>query len=255
VAGRAPQKARSVDVLIAFRPVKIDSAVASRVWHGALALIVSASLTIQITLTATRTGEPAVTRFERLFSYFTIQSNLLLLAAIAALALNPRHDGRLWRVVRLDALLGIVITGIVYSTILAGQSDPQGAAWWADLGFHYIAPWTALAGWLLFGPHGRIDARTMAWASIWPLLWITWTLVHGAATGWYPYPFTDVSRWGYPAVLINLGVVVLIAVLLGAVLRLLDTRLSGGSPAVPAATAAVVPSSGSSAESVPHRDT
>ncbi|BEL07386.1 Pr6Pr family membrane protein [Actinoplanes sichuanensis] len=229
--------------------MKIDRAAASRVWHGVLALIVFASLITQITLTATRGGEPAVTRFERLFSYFTIQSNLLLLAAIAALTVNPHRDGRLWRIVRLDALLGIVITGIVYSTILAGQSNPQGAAWWADLGFHYIAPWTALAGWLFFGPHRRIDARTLAWASVWPLLWITWTLAHGAATDWYPYPFTDVSRWGYPAVLINLGVVVLIAVLLGAALRLLDTRLPGGSPAAPEAPAAVVAISGSAAES------
>ncbi|MFC4063337.1 Pr6Pr family membrane protein [Actinoplanes subglobosus] len=235
--------------------MKIDRAAASRVWHGALALIVSASLITQITLTALKDDAPAVTRFERLFSYFTIQSNLLLLAAIAALTLNPHRDGRLWRVIRLDALLGIVITGIVYSTILAGQADPQGAAWWADLGFHYIAPWTALAGWLLFGPHARIDARTMAWASLWPLLWITWTLAHGAATDWYPYPFTDVARWGYPAVLINLGVVVLIAVLLGTALRLLDTRLPGGSAAAPEATAAVVASPGSDAESETRRVT
>ncbi|MEU4164741.1 Pr6Pr family membrane protein [Actinoplanes sp. NPDC026670] len=235
--------------------MKIDRAAASRIWHGVLALIVFASLVTQITLTATRDGEPAVTRFERLFSYFTIQSNLLLLAAITALAVNPHRDGRLWRVIRLDALLGIVITGIVYSTILAGQSDPHGAAWWADLGFHYIAPWTALAGWLLFGPHRRIDARTLAWAAIWPLLWITWTLAHGAATDWYPYPFTDVLRQGYPTVLVNLGAVVLIAILLGGVMRLLDARLPAGSPTAPEATAVVAPTPGSGTESVARRDT
>ncbi len=234
--------------------MKINRVAASRAWNGALAVIVLASLITQITLTATRGGEPAVTRFERLFSYFTIQSNLLLLAAVASLALNPYRDGRLWRIIRLDALLGIVITGIVYATILAGQSDPHGAAWWADLGFHYIAPWTALAGWLLFGPHRRIDARTLAWAGVWPLLWITWTLAHGAATDWYPYPFTDVNTLKYPQVLANLGAVVLIATLLGAVLRFLDTRLPAGSPAPPEATAAVVPRPGSDTESVPHRD-
>ncbi|MFC4063338.1 hypothetical protein [Actinoplanes subglobosus] len=58
-------------------------------------------------------------------------------------------------------------------------------------------------------------------------------------------PLTDVARWGYPAVLINLGVVVLIAVLLGAALRLLGTRLPAGSPAPPEATAADVPGPGS----------
>ncbi|MEU4620792.1 Pr6Pr family membrane protein [Actinoplanes sp. NPDC023801] len=234
--------------------MKIDNARLSRAWHGALALIVFASLTTRIVLTATGSGEPVGTRFERLFSYFTIQSNLLLLIAAATLAVNPHRDGRLWRIVRLDGLLGIVITGIVYSTILAGTVELHGVAWWADLGFHYIAPWAALLGWLLFGPRPRIDARTMAWAAVWPLLWIGYTLAHGAATGWYPYPFSDVTRWGYPAVLINLGVVVLIAVVLGTVLRLLDARLPSGSPAVPEATAVVVTKPGSSAESVGYRD-
>ncbi|MEU8664558.1 hypothetical protein [Actinoplanes philippinensis] len=68
-------------------------------------------------------------------------------------------------------------------------------------------------------------------------------------------PLTDVMNVGYPAVLINLGAVVLIAVLLGTALRFLDTRLPDGSPAVPEAAAAVVPKPGSVAESVPHRDT
>ncbi|BEL07383.1 hypothetical protein Q0Z83_055740 [Actinoplanes sichuanensis] len=53
-------------------------------------------------------------------------------------------------------------------------------------------------------------------------------------------PRTDVSRWGYPAVLINLGVVVLDAALL-----LLDTRLPAVSSAPPDATAAVAPRPGS----------
>ena len=84
----------------------------SRIYHGALAGIVLASLIIQITLTATDTAphagppdpDPAITRFVKLFSYFTIQSNVLLLIATAALALDPHRDGRLWRVIRLDAL-------------------------------------------------------------------------------------------------------------------------------------------------------
>ncbi|WP_328470075.1 Pr6Pr family membrane protein [Actinoplanes sp. NBC_00393] len=198
-----------------------------------MGVIVLTSLLIRIVLTATDTGgDPALTRFVQLFSYFTIQSNLLLLIAVTALALNPDRDGRLWRVIRLDALLGIVITGIVYSTILAGESDPQGAAWLADVGFHYVAPWAALLGWLIFGPRPRIDGRTLAWSALWPALWIGYTLAHGAATDWYPYPFSDVTALGYPTVLVNLGAVVVIATLLATVLRLCDTRLPGGSPAI-----------------------
>ncbi|MEU8665226.1 hypothetical protein [Actinoplanes philippinensis] len=72
----------------------------------------------------------------------------------------------------------------------------------------------------------------------------------------YGFGAADRCRpWGYLAVLINLGVVMLIVVLLGAALRLLETRLPGGSPAAPEAAAVVVPGPGSGAESVPHRDT
>jgi hypothetical protein len=233
----------------------------SRVWHGTLALIVLASLITQIVLTATGTAphagppvdETVVTRFVRLFSYFTIQSNLLVLIATVALVRDPGRDGRVWRVIRLDALLGIVITGIVYSTILAGQVELHGAAYLADLGFHYIAPWVTLLGWFLFGPRPRIDGRTLAWAAVWPALWIGYTLAHGAVTDWYPYPFTDVTGLGYPAVLINLGAVVLLAAVLAAVLRLLDTRLPSGSATDPEAAPAV-PRPRSGAESVAHRD-
>jgi hypothetical protein len=37
-----------------------------------------------------------------------------------------------------------------------------------------------------------------------PLAYLAWTLLHGAASGWYPYPFLDVSELGYPRALINI---------------------------------------------------
>jgi hypothetical protein len=208
----------------------------ARLWHGLLAVVVFASLVTQIALTARGTPgpdgvvEPAVTRVVRLFSYFTIQSNILLLIASATLALNPERDGRLWRVIRLDAVLGIVITGLVYATVLAGAANPSGAGWWSNLGFHYVAPWWALAGWLLFGPRSRVDRRTLWWAVAWPVAWIGYTFAHGAATDWYPYPFTRVTDLGYGAAVRNMAFVVLIAVLFGAILWGLDRRLPGGRP-------------------------
>lgn len=200
----------------------------SRAWHGILVLVVGAALVIQIALALSGgAGEPPLsTRLIRLASYFTIQSNVLVLVTAAAIVLRPDTDGPVWRVLRLDAVLGILITGIVYATVLAGLKDPQGAAAFADAGFHYFSPWWALAGWLLFGPRPRIDRRTLSRAVLWPLLWIGYTLLHGAVTGWYPYPFTDVAELGYPAVLVNLAVVLLITVVLGALLRTLDRRLA-----------------------------
>ena len=212
---------------------------ASRWWHGTLALVVLASLITQIVLTDDG-------GYVRLFSYFTIQSNVLVLIAAVGLALDPARDGRLWRIVRLDGLLGIAVTGLVYATVLAGLVDLHGVRYWANFGFHYFAPWWALGGWLLFGPRPRIDRRTLAWSLVWPACWIGWTVAHGAATGWFPYPFTDATEIGYPAALLNMGVVVLIAALFATVLRLLDPRL----PAADTTRGATAAGGGTAASSV-----
>lgn len=193
------------------------------------------SLVVQLVLllvggTDANTGDsqvdvPVGTRLVRLFSYFTIQSNLLVLAASVTLALDPRRDGRGWRVLRLDALLGIVVTGLVYWTLLAPTVTLAGAALLTGLGFHLVSPVAAVVVWVLYGPRPRVGWSTLGWAFAWPLAWIAYTFVHGAVTGWYPYPFLDVTAVGYPSALLATGAVLVLGVLVLLVLRWLDRRL------------------------------
>jgi hypothetical protein len=207
----------------------------SRLWHGLLAVVVGSCLVVQLVLivgggpnvNAVTTEDDAGVgeRLVRLFSYFTIQSNLLVLAGALTLARDPGRDGRGWRVLRLDMLLGIVVTGVVFATILAPLTHPTGIAFWLNAGFHYFSPWWALAGWLLFGPRPRFDWRTVGLAFVWPALWIAYTFVHGAVTGWYPYPFLDVTEIGYLDALRDTGLVLVVALLLAVALKALDDRL------------------------------
>lgn len=207
----------------------------SRVWHAVLALVVLASLVAQVALVVAGGGDansgeagtevPVSTRLVRLFSFFTVQSNLLVLAAAVPLVLDPVRDGRFWRVLRLDGLLGIVVTGAVFGAVLAPLVHHAGVGWWINAGFHYVSPAMALLGWLLFGPRPRIDGRTLAWAFAWPVGWVVYTFVRGAVVGWYPYPFLDVEAVGYATALRNTGFVVVLAVLLLALFRWLDSRL------------------------------
>ncbi len=206
----------------------------ARIWFGAIAVIVAIALVIQIVLIfvggqdansgANATG-PIGTRLVRLFSFFTIQSNIFVLGTSIALALNIFRDGRVWRVLRFDALLGIIITGLVYDAVLAPLVHPTGWALAATIGFHYIAPWATLIGWLLFGPRPRIGWAAMALGFIWPILWIVYTFVHGAVTGWYPYPFLDVTTIGFADSVRNSAGVLAIGVVLAVILTLLDRYL------------------------------
>jgi hypothetical protein len=213
----------------------VTRGVASRAWHAVLAAVVAASLVVQIVLivhggtdvnTVTVEGNAdLLVRFVRLFSYFTIQSNILVLALAVSLVLDPGRDGRLWRVVQADALLAIAITGLVFGTVLASLVHPTGIAAWVNAGFHYFSPAAAVLGWLLFGPRPRWDRATIGWLFAWPLLWIAYTFAVGAATDWYPYPFLDVQLHGYPVAIRNTAVVLVIALVLVAIFRALDKRL------------------------------
>lgn len=204
----------------------------SRLWHGLLVAVIVASLITQLVLLVNggadaNSGSSGATvalgtRLVRLFSYFTIESNLIVLAVAVTLALRLRCDGPLWRVVHLDALLGIVITGLVYDIVLARQVHLTGPALWAGIGFHYFSPWAMLLGWVALGPRPRIGWRTVAYAFIWPVLWIVYTFAHGAASKWYPYPFLNASKLGFGAALINTIGVVVIAAVLAVAFRLLD---------------------------------
>lgn len=99
----------------------------SRWWHGLIAAVIVASLVIQLALIVSGGAD----------------------ANSGDVGESPGHDGRVWRVVRLDSLLGIVITGLVFAIVLAPKVHLTGAALAATIGFHYVSPWATLAAWLL----------------------------------------------------------------------------------------------------------
>lgn len=178
-------------------------AAAARLVHGVTAVVVIAALVLQVALVVRNGVGPIGARLVDLASYFTIQSNLLVAVTAVALALRPDRDGTVWRVVRLDALLGITVTGVVYLTVLAPLQDLSGAPAVADIGLHYVSPALAVLAWFGYGPRHRIDRRTAWLALVWPVLYFAYTLVHGPVAGWYPYPFLDVVVHGYASVLGN----------------------------------------------------
>jgi hypothetical protein len=191
----------------------------AQLWHAMTAAVALASIVVELVMVANGHNPllasdvpPAPTRVIRFFSYFTIQSNLLVAITATMLAFRPGRDGRLFRVLRLDALFGISVTLATYAVLLAPQHDPHGINAATNAGLHYVAPAMTIVGWLAFGPRPRIDEDTVLLALFWPALYIAYTLAHGAASNWYPYPFIDVEQLGYVTALRNgLGMVILMA--------------------------------------------
>ena len=174
-------------------------------------------------------------RLVRLFSYFTIQSNMLVAIAGALLATRPARTGRVVAVLHLDALLCIAVTGVVYHAVLADQSLPLTASGaLANLLLHTVTPVGAWLVWLLVGPRPRFGGSTAAWSLGYPLAWIGYTFARGAVTGWYPYPFLDAGAIGTAAALRNTALVGVTFLVLALLVRLLE-RVLPGTPRQPAA--------------------
>jgi hypothetical protein len=171
---------------------------------------------------------PLPVRLLRFFSYFTIQSNLLAAGTALSLMQRPNRDGRLWRVLRADAIVGMTVTFVVYILVLRPIVHLQGVAKLSDVGFHYVAPALTVIGWFAFGPWPRIDRATLLRHLAWPVTYLAYVLVLGAISGWYPYPFITASKLGYTRALFNgmLAVALLLAV--AGAYTVLDARRGRG---------------------------
>ena len=205
----------------------------ARSWHVVVGVVVSAGLLLELILVTSGASVLITDRSpglgERLFhlvSYFTIQSNALVLLTTVLLIRRPRIDTWWFRVLRLDALVGIVVTGVVHLLLLRPLLTLTGWSYVGDLLVHVVSPILMLVGWLVFGPRPRIDGRTFGLAFVWPALWLVGTLITGAVSAWYPYPFLDAGTLGAAQVAVTcLGVTAVIAVL-AALAWWADRRLS-----------------------------
>ncbi|MGQ7295658.1 Pr6Pr family membrane protein [Quadrisphaera sp. KR29] len=223
---------------------------AFRACHAAIALVVLFGLVVQVAVVVSggqdaNSGDTTAAlglgdRLVNLFSYFTILSNVLVMTTSALLAGRPERDGTPFRVLHLDALLSIVATGVVFAAVLAPIVQVSGWAAVADAVFHQLVPVAFPVVWLLFGPRPRLTWRVVALAFAWPVVWMAYTFVRGAVTGWYPYPFLDAAELGFWPALAGALVVLAGAAALAVVVRLLDARLPvlGGRSALPRATPA-----------------
>ena len=164
----------------------------------AFATLAVVAMTYQFAATANTAFDKA-----NFFSFFTIQANILAVAALFGLVLVPRARRTvLFDGARSAAVLYMAVTGVVFALLLSGlQAELQTTIPWVDFVVHKLMPIVLVADWLVDPPRHRLPRWAVAaWLSF-PLAWVTYTLVRGANVDWYPYPFVDVSRLGYDGVL------------------------------------------------------
>ena len=160
------------------------------------------------------------------FTYFTILRNLIVAIVLTLLFIRPGRDSRLMRVLRLDSLLMIIITGILYNLLLGQGVTHEGLDFFSNGLQHVTTPIVTVLVWLIVGPRGWISWKVIALSLIIPVAWAVFALIRGAVIGAYPYPFLDVATKGLASVLVFIVVIAVVAVILALVLMAIDAAIA-----------------------------
>jgi hypothetical protein len=200
----------------------------TRALRGLAGLLIVAALIVQYALLLGRMNGDIGAATLRFFNYFTLLSNMVGAAAFLFPAAAPGSTaGRFFDqpAMRTAAALYLLVVGAVYHAILASRWDPQGWQLAADIVLHTLAPLAMLIDWIVLTAKRGLALTMIPRTLFFPLAYGLWALAIGAATGFYPYPFLDVTALGYANVSLNLAILLAIFAALGAAMVVIGRRL------------------------------
>jgi len=196
----------------------VDHDRTARLFFGVTSAIVAFALVLQLVLTITTPSdegffESTPARILNFLSFFTVLSNILVATTTGLLAANLDRRSTAFRVLRLDAVICIVVTGVVFHLALSDLQVLTGWDFLADFLLHTLSPILCALGWLFFGPRGHLTPRIVKLAVVPPVCWLGYALVYGAVADdrngndYYAYPFMNVQVHGYAVALFRCAIV------------------------------------------------
>lgn len=179
----------------------------ARVVASIIALIAWLAAAIQIVLTTKASvaeGFSIGYGVVKTLSYFTILTNLMVGIVATALSRRGEDETFLTRPSTVSATtVYITIVGAIYALLLKALWEPTGLQLWVDIALHDAVPMLFVIYWLVFVPKGTLRwSMPFTWLA-YPLVYVVWSLVRGAMSNDYPYPFADAGVLGYAKVAIN----------------------------------------------------
>ncbi len=152
------------------------------------------------------------------FSYFTNLTNLLAGGVFIVSGSRPRARlPKWWDGVRGAAAIYLALTGVVFALLLADSPTVGTITPWVNAVVHQIMPILAVVDWLVIPAVVRAAWwRPLVWL-IYPVIYLTFSLVRGPLVDFYPYPFLDPRlEGGYERLTVSTGAVV-VGFLIGAI--------------------------------------
>lgn len=193
--------------------------------YGAIRIVAAVGIAIAVIaqLSFSLSFGPADVGFflTNFFSFFTVLSNcvaVLTLLLGAWYCFRVRVDPPWFNLAHTSVATYMVTTGIVYNLLLRDISLDQGTTLgWSNEILHVWAPLYLLLDWLFAAGRTALPWRRLWIVAVFPILWAIYTMIRGAATGWYPYPFLDPSQpGGYRGVVFYVLLIAVVILAVGA---------------------------------------
>lgn len=185
------------------RPHTAIAPQASKTWpllRLGLALLTLGAIAWQLSINLSLAMNPV-----NFFSYFTNLSNLLAASVLLLLALDELlWGGRLaarpaMQKLRALSVLNMLVVGLVFALLLR-HVDLGALRPWINTVLHYVMPCALLLDWWLrpqaSGQALNFSAKSLGLSLAFPLVYLVYTMLRGATTGWYPYPFLRPDQAG-----------------------------------------------------------
>lgn len=185
----------------------------ARIVAAIISLSALAALAVQCTLNLDRDGSPLVAA-ALLMRYFTIWSNLAAGLMFGWIAVR----GRVHAAIPFALAAALAIVAVVYWALLSADHHPVGLDRYTNQMHHTIVPAASILWWLAFTARSEAGLRALPLVTVAPLTYTAFALTYGAASGFYPYFFLDVPRFGMAQVALNLVGLAMAFMLFGALL-------------------------------------
>ena len=164
----------------------------------------------------------------RFVSYFTILTNTLvaLFFTTRIFAADQKRQTLFHQKTTPMALtVFIVVVGLVYQLVLRDIWNPTGLQMVVDELLHTIIPALMYVYWLLFCARTAISWKQLSKWLLYPLGYFVFVMVRGHFSGFYPYPFFNVTKLGWGTTVLNVGLVFLLMGVIMAALFFLSKLL------------------------------
>ncbi|MDD7886529.1 Pr6Pr family membrane protein [Flavivirga sp. 57AJ16] len=161
----------------------------------------------------------------RFFSFFTILTNILVGLYFTTKVFHvSRFPFNLFRKKgTLTAITSFIfIVGLVYQVVLRNIWTPTGLQFIVDELLHTVIPIFVLHYWYLNIKHNDLTISSLTIWLLYPIFFLFFVLIRGYFSGFYPYPFLNVTNIGYQQTFINAGII------FGVALIMMGTLLSIG---------------------------